>query len=517
MIRQPRRRVLLWLIFSNTVLVALYMTACQRDNAPTCPLFEVGAIEGFVRSAGQGVAVRMQFRNYPGQGPRYLDCGTESDSTGWYHLELPTGLYRLEISGAHGMYYLISCRDSIRITPSIHRCDIDHCRAEITVSVPVEFEDRSFDLKLKSQNSSYSFYPGRVEAGSVRFVSSLLPAGTYHMELHHSRPSGTFYLPGTLDRTAADSLIVTPDTVITYGCDFSTKYAAISGQVNGSWQVASVGRPEVEVITADSLRLGYGRCDLDGSFTVGVFHPQPVRLRVSYAGIVQWLGGDSYETARVFDLQPGDRVNDVEFRESGMQVWLEGPADLVRHEARAFIQDEFGNELISNYHARNSFSICNLPPGRYYLQLDGRCDGQIWIPQWYDGAETLASATPIDLAEGELEQITVTLVEGGRIEGSVLSADGQPLPTSICALFDAEGQPFCQGWRQWIEFAGGGFSFAGLSNGEYYLATRQYSNDTWWYPGTEHLTEATPIVISELATVSGITWSLRSNAQAVQP
>jgi hypothetical protein len=139
------------------------------------------------------------------------------------------------------------------------------------------------------------------------------------------------------------------------------------------------------------------------------------------------------------------------------------------------------------------------------VQVYGYCDDQIWAPQWFDGADLEVSATPIDLEEGELRHLTFHLVEGGRIEGQVLEANGDPPFRADVELYDTVGDALCSHWSPGPE---GIFEFSGLADGDYFLAVDVYPDGLWWYPGTADFTSATSITISDYATVTDIMWSL---------
>ena len=129
----------------------------------------------------------------------------------------------------------------------------------------------------------------------------------------------------------------------------------------------------------------------------------------------------------------------------------------------------------------------------------------------------MADAIPNDLVEGEIQHLVMNLVEGNRIEGEVLAWDGVPPDRLICGLFGSEGGPICSDSYPWRHFDGGLFSFAGLPNGEYFLAAQAYQYDSWWYPGTGNFEEATPIVIENNVSVTDLSWFLPRPWKAAGP
>jgi hypothetical protein len=195
----------------------------------------------------------------------------------------------------------------------------------------------------------------------------------------------------------------------------------------------------------------------------------------------------------------------VSLVESGILCRLEGPGSLSQHHASVEIRDETGRVFRPDVYGKNPIPICNLRPGRYRLFVYGYCnyDGEPWASQWYDGADSLAAATPIDLPSGRLVPIAVQLEPGGSIRGRVLDADGQPFSGPV-AVFVRNGTRLCDdSWRYYP----GSFFFPGLGNGDYLVATRS-GESIWWFPGTSDRDSARVIAIRGHAQVEGIEWRL---------
>jgi len=270
------------------------------------------------------------------------------------------------------------------------------------------------------------------------------------------------------------------------------------------------------VYDSDTYRLLDRRCEEDGSFTCHLLVPQPVRLRVSNDGIYNWIGGDSFETAQVFELEPESHVTGVSFVGSGIRVLLTDPEDQIIDRHSTYLYDAAGNVLNRFTHYENPATICNLQPGDYLVRVDGHCEGEPWTAQWFDGAETIETATPIELAEGELRDIEIVLAEGGAIQGVVLAPDGLPPEIIACGLFDAQGESICPDGDTWRLFEDGAFSLTGLPDGEYRLAVAISHGTPWWYPGTLDFVDSIPFTIDDHATVSDIEFHL-PDPKADQP
>lgn len=91
---------------------------------------------------------------------------------------------------------------------------------------------------------------------------------------------------------------------------------------------------------------------------------------------------------------------------------------------------------------------------------------QRWYSQWYDGAESLAAATPITIADpGEVVGITAHLREGGRISGRVLRA-GQPDYPLWITVWRSDGAPSVSNGGH-TSSSDDTFEVVGLNDGDY--------------------------------------------------
>ncbi len=509
---------LAWLLVLTAILIAaLILSSCGNESPTMCPTEGVGALEGYLLSSGQGISAEIRARTLEGPNEGRIYHSTVSDSTGWYRMDLPTGLYRLEIEDGGSSVVSSDNRDVIRVLPRVFRFDLERYRAEIRVGMPDEFEGRELSLWLYGPDNERGRQRTKVQDGWMEFVFPVLPPGSFSMVLSIPMLNGQFYLPGTRDPLAADSLTVDTDRITIYEADFRDTYASISGSITGSWQEVQDWQMRVEAFSVDLQPLGETGCSADGSFTFDFFIPQEIRLKSNFRGIKQWLGVESIGDQGVFDLQPGDRITGVTLVESGFQVRLDGPGNLTVHRPSVAVFDEAGNEYNPDVNQINPVPVGNLRPGRYFLHVNGYCEDEIWAPQWYGGAEMMADAVPIDLVEGETQHLVMKLIEGDRIEGEILTWDGQRPERVNCGLFGFDGAPLCSDWYPWRRLEDGRFNFRGLPNGEYFLATQAYQHDFWWYPGTGNLEEATPIVIENHVSVTGLSWNLPQPWKAAGP
>ncbi len=490
----------------------LLFAACQEDTCTPCPQYDVGRVEGYVLAAGQGMTMTVGARPLFGPQNGEVVVETTSGADGWFQLDLPSGEYRLEIDPHGGIHHSGSYRDTVHVGRGINRHDLLRGQAQVKVRVPDDLEGREFRMDLPGTND----YSGQVNAivqnGLLQFDFPLLWPGTYEMRMGATHNS-TFYLPTEPGVPGDGSLVVGTENTAIFEIDMSEVYASIEGTISGSWQQAEGNYMKVILVTDDNQSLASVHCQEDGTFQCDVFVAQPVRLYSSCNQIEQWFGGDSFETAQVYDIQPGQRLTDISLVESGILLQLEGPGIQLNHDTEILLRDESGRTFTTPHQGAGPFLICNLMPGSYYLHVSGFCDGETWAPQWFGGGD-LSSAVPIDLMEGELREITMALEEGGRIEGQLLDPDSQPITDAYYQIQDESGEVLCRNWWSWM---GGSMHFSGLPDGTFFVAAGVQGYAPYYYPGTTNFAEATPLVIADHIAVTDLQWTLPAEATEVSP
>lgn len=436
------------------------------------------------------------------EGPPWVSVETRSDSTGWYQLEVPTGIYHVQLDNE---YTSFANRDTVHIDGGRRRFDILRGNLEVRVQLPPLAEHRRLycDLHSTTAGGVSARRSALVTDGQAAFPFDGIRTDVYYVRLV-SEGGDQLWLPGTPNMADADRITVggDRDLVCTGRLD---RFASISGTVRGSWQEAQQDRPSVAMYGASGA-FGPTSVHSDGSFSCDLLSAQPVKLQIRIGGVERWIGGTSIDDATVFTPEPEQEIQGVTWTESGISCRLEGPGERLFYRARVGVQDVSGHTFETDRES-DLISICNLNPGRYWLHVAGYCSynaSEPWASQWYDGADSLEAATPIDVAEGQLARVTVHLVEGARIEGRVLTADGQPATGASVSISGPTGESLCDHW--WSSEAGS-FSFTGLGNGDYYVAAR-FNSTSWWYPGTTDLHAAVPIRIRNHTTVTGIEWRL---------
>ncbi len=514
--RLPKARQMSRLCTNAVMLFALLiLTSCGEETTRPCPVYQVGAVEGYVIAGGEGCATTVGARAFEGPDRGRLVASVQTDSTGWYRLELPTGLYRLETNPRFSGVMSVDARDTITVAQRVHRRDLVRGRVRLLLRLPVDLEGERYDLTLRSSFSGDTQNQYRhVEEGLLTFDFPAVQPAAYVMQLRCRSNDTSLYLPGVEDRDEAEILEVRAEHPTEHMISFEHSFGSISGSVTGSWQLASQSRPYVYAWSADSTLISQTTCGVDGAFTVSMFRAEPVRLEVRIGSSRQWVGGDTFEEAQVFAVQPGDRLTDVSIVECGILLWLEGPGPFSSHRAALCLISSSGQTWEFSSSWRNPIVISNLPADDYLLYVYGHCHRQTWAGQWYDGAESMDEATAIRLEPGELRELNMQLVEGGSIHGCVLDPNGEP-PTYVhIQICGADGEPLCERSES---FGEGAFSWRGLANGEYYLAARiPGDRETWWYPGTSEFEHASSILISDHEAVTGVDWAVGLTKEVAQ-
>ncbi len=504
---------------SAAVLLAaltLVLAACSDDD-PACPNFQLGAVEGIVTAAGEPVAGATVLAFPAETSPRTEEARAVTDSAGRYRLDLANGLYWVEIQLQRGAYYSSADIDTVRVSSNLTHLDFPWGCADIRVGMPDAFEGQSCHLFMEG------FPPvgqdAVVTGGWAAFSFPLLRPQTFTMKLRCGRVDIEFPAAMTRD-DPRDSLVVGPDEPAAYVIDFSSSYTTLSGRITGGWEQVGGSLPHIEFFSPDSLRLGSVAADQAGNFTVELLAPGEIVLHTDHwGGIERWIGGASCAAATHYDLQPGDHLTGIEIPESRIRLTLHGPGEMIDHDAAVRLVNDRGQEFpLDTDYGTGPRIIGNLDAGRWYLQANGYATDQTWAAQWYQGADSLGAATPIDLGEGEGVDLAMDLVPGGSISGQVLMFGGTPLFKVDCALFEANGKPL-GGTRYpfWPNFEEGRFTFPGLPDGPFYVAAiNPRTMETVWYPGTTDFAEAETVVVSGHEAVTGITFDLEYGSE-VQP
>lgn len=510
-----------WRLFAGYCCLALpiliLLSACEEDSPTDCPSFNVGAVEGRVICAGKGVSVVIGARALEGHQADEIVATTHSDSTGYFNLGLPSGLYRLETNPSGYFHSSSSQPDTVRLGSQLIQHDLLRGALHFQLMLPPELEGLQLYLEVESDQWQDSYGFGVVEDGVLDVSFPLLQLGSYVAKLKGGRSFGavgSFLLPGTQVESEADHLEVGWEEPLTYSLDLTERYSWVEGSVSGSWQVLDGAAPMVSMQHELGRDVGRVRCEEDGSFGFHSLLEQRVRFRVSVGNQDRWIGGEEIHEARLFTITPGQDLLGLDYVESGFRVQLHFPGSLDQQDFEVEIFEDDGSLLRTrDYYREADFTIHNLETGRYLVRVSGQKNNLPWAPQWYGFAEAEAVPKPIDLGEGVGLELEMSLFEGGTISGQGLNPDGTTPGSRYCFLLDGDGEQTPHPVRH----LDGAFSFQGLNDGDYYLGFPIQAGVTWWYPGTWNQEEAQELTISNHSSHTGIVMGIPEPDWQVAP
>ncbi len=495
-------------ILSALALLTVGLSACSDDD-PVCPDFQLGAVEGYVTVVGEPMAATTVIAFKKEQSPTASEASALTDDVGHFRLDLANGLYFVEIQNHPNEQYSSSNTDTVRVASDLTNLDFAWGRADVRVGLPPELIGRRCTLTLEtfpqfSQSTT-------VQEGWTEFTFPLVKPGPYTMRFRCGAMDVD--LPAAMTPSDfRDTLTVRPDVPAYYEVDLSSSYATLSGRLTGGWEQVGGPIPRIQYFSPDSLRLDRVSPDAEGNFTIETLSSRDIVLRTDlWNGTERWIGGRSCAAATHYTLKPGDPITGVEIPESRIRITLNGPDGMIDHDASIRLVNDHEDEfLFSGFSGPDPLLVGNLDAGRWFLQVNGYNTGQTWAARWYLDADSLGAATPIDLGEGEAADLVMDLVLGGSITGQVLLFGSVPLNSIECALYDADGKPI-SGYENpiWQDFDRGRIAFAGLPNGAFYLAARQFwTLEPVWYPGTMDFDLAQPVTIRDYGVVTDIDWDL---------
>jgi hypothetical protein len=172
--------------------------------------------------------------------------------------------------------------------------------------------------------------------------------------------------------------------------------------------------------------------------------------------------------------------------------------------------------------ADGEYTVEGLASGSYEVEFSaGFESGLNYVPQYYDGASSLATAEPVPVTQGATTPaIDAELQEGGKLSGTVtrytLSEDIVPLKSIEVTVYPASGIERPVGFA--TTKADGEYTVEGLASGSYKVEfsagfESALNYVTQYYEDAPTLAAATSVPVTAGATPTGIDAELRAGGE----
>jgi 5-hydroxyisourate hydrolase-like protein (transthyretin family) len=352
----------------------------------------------------------------------------------------------------------------------------------------------------------YVFDSSGNSAGSAQtgadgtYTVSDLPTGNYVVEFYGTGSYIPQYYEGQASYANASPVSVTAGQVTTGVNAAMLSNGAISGTVTD----ASTGNPiaGAYVYVYDSS----GYYETSATTNSSGVYTTPGLPAGSYTVEVDATGYAPFTYSGTVSVSVGTTTSGInaaltlDGAISGTVTDASGQTDLGSVSVTAY--DSGGSYATSTTTASDgSYTLNNLVPGTYELEFTPS-SGQNYLPQYYHGESTLASADPVTVTSGKTTTgIGAGLVTGGQITGKVTdSATGQPIQYAYVELLNASG-----GYVSNVSTAAdGSFTLTGLPTGTYTLSFSASEHLDQYYNNESSLSSADQISVTSGSAMSGI-------------
>ncbi|WP_461186589.1 beta strand repeat-containing protein [Arthrobacter sp. Z4-13] len=202
-------------------------------------------------------------------------------------------------------------------------------------------------------------------------------------------------------------------------------------------------------------------------------------------------------------------ANAVDLSDASISGKLTAPAgvNLASTQVYAYTSDSYSWAGSGQVNDDGTYAVSGLPAGAYKIQFNGS-NGAGTIDQWYSGATSHQTATPVTLGAGQsLTGINATLVKGASIGGKVTAPSGVDL-TRVYVSVESTG-------TDWYRGSGsvnpdGSYAVRGLPSGTYKVEFSDGGSGavTQWHAGAASRDTATPVTLTAGQDVTGINATL---------
>jgi hypothetical protein len=405
------------------------------------------------------------------------------------------------------------------ITPA-NAADLSDASISGKVTAPAGVDVTSVSIAVHTSDAySYTGWGQVTDDGSYTVTG--LPAGSYKVQFTGNNSGGlNQWYSGATSFESATPVILTAGQSLT-GIDAAlVKGASISGLVTAPAGIDLNSLGVSVSSTGADMSYGYGQVGQDGSYTVRGLPAGSYKIQFSGGNsgvITQWhSGASSFETATPVTLTAGQDlagINATLVKGASISGKVTVPAGVEPGSLQADVTSANGSYAgSSQIHDDGTYKVNGLPAGSYKVRFSGYNSGT--LQQWYAGASSEATATPVTLAAGQDRTgIDATLVMGASVSGTVTAPAGVNLGTIQATVYQAGGtNPNYVGSASVND--DGTYKVAGLPSGSYKVQFAGYNTAALqqWYAGASTFETATPISLIEGQDHGGINAALVKGA-----
>ena len=265
----------------------------------------------------------------------------------------------------------------------------------------------------------------------------------------------------------------------------------------------------VTVYTTLNKWAGSSEVAADGSYTVGGLESGSYKVQVrSYGANASqrwWDDASDFQSATLVDVQSGQdtpSINVTLGNGGSISGTVTVPEGIDMQNVNIEVYDNSNRWVSYQYpNADGSYTVAGLDTGSYRVKFD--VFGADIATQWWDGASNFASATPINVTDGQdTENIDVTLSKGGSISGEVSALEGVNPWSYYVGVYDSNGDEV----RFVYLNSAGSYRVDGLAAGTYKVKFDSLGAavaSQWWEDASD-FESATPIEVEAGQVVSNI-------------
>ena len=442
---------------------------------------------------------------------------TGSDGTYTLHRPVPRELHRLSSSPPSGANYLSQyyngAATSSGATPvSVgDGADVTGVNASLQTGGQISGTVTSQATGRPSRDSGFTYSIRRATlAGSAQtgadgtYTVSNLPTGNYEVEFYGTGSYIAQYYDGQSSHANANPVSVT-DGQVTTGINAAM---LSNGVISGTVTDASTGNPiagaYANVYDSNGYYVTYAATNSSGVYTTPGLPAGSYTVKVSAAGYAPFTQSGTVSVSIGSTTSGINAALAPDGAISGTVTDAGGQTNLASVSVTAY--DSSGSYATSTSTASDgSYTLKNLVPGTYELKFTPS-SGQNYLPQYYHGENTLASADPVTVTSGQTTTgIGAALATGGQVTGKVTdSATGQPIQYAYAELLNTSG-----GYVSEVSTAAdGSFTLTALPTGTYTLYYWASGHLDQYYDNESSLSSADQISVTAGSTTSGINAAL---------